>query len=83
MAHSERTQFANERKMKVWQVYQEVLKEMTERHGEIAAEIRKVTVYNEVSDRTGYAPASVGKIVHEMLSREKSEKTNHDKKIGG
>jgi hypothetical protein len=84
MADSGRTQNANERKEKVWMVYQEVLKEMIERHGEIANEVRKVTVYNEVSDRTGYAAAYVGKIVHERLARESVEKRKHDntKEVG-
>jgi len=80
MADSDRTQYANERKEKVWQVYQEVLKEMILRHGEIATEIRKATVYNEVSDRTSYTPAYVGKIVNEMLARESEEKRKHDSK---
>jgi hypothetical protein len=77
MADSGRTQNANERQEKVWKVYQEVLKEMTEQHGEIAKEIRRITMYNEVSDRTGYAAETVRKIVVKMLSKDSAEKKHH------
>lgn len=57
-----------ERKQKVWEEYQRVIEEMKEQHGRFANEILKSTLYDIVSDRTGYASSYVGKIVHEMLA---------------
>jgi len=61
-----------ERKQKVWEEYERVVEELNHEHGRFASEIRKSTLYDEVSIRTGYASSYVAKIVHEILAQKRA-----------
>ena len=57
-----------ERRMAILKTYEDVIAE----HGKYATLVTKKSIYEEVADRTHYAPGYVAHVVQEML-REKEK----------